>query len=66
MYKLYGQNFERRGMNTITAGIILVGMRHAKESRISSGRLGLWLTCAPGGGGGGLPYETDGDARRLA
>ena len=20
----------------------------------------------PGGGGGGLPYETDGDARRLA
>ena len=46
MYKLYGQNFERRGVNTITAGIILVGMRHAKESRISSGRLGLWLTCA--------------------
>ena len=24
----------------------------------------LFLT--PGGGGGGLPYETDGDARRLA
>ena len=46
MYNLYGQNFERRGVNTITAGIILVGMRHAKKSGISSGRLGLWLTCA--------------------
>ena len=27
----------------------------------------LWiLFSARGGGGGGLPYETDGDARRLA
>ena len=30
-------------------------------------RLVFWsLPKIPGGGGGGLPYETDGDARRLA
>ena len=26
----------------------------------------LFLAISPGGGKGGLPYETDGDARRLA
>ena len=25
---------------------ILLGMLHAKETRISSGQLGLWLVCA--------------------
>lgn len=46
MYNLYGRNFERHGVNTITVGLILVGMCHAKESGISSGRLDLSLVCA--------------------
>ena len=36
----------KSGMGGVEGLAILLGMLHAKETRISSGHLGLWLVCA--------------------